>query len=194
VARRPLDREGICLDCGRRATQLKRDSLGRSPVNMRVDRSIPLVVSGLIAFVGISCDSAPRPIQEVSGCYAVTMGAWVLHPHNASRPTAPPDTIRLSTEPAPAANKADRYRVEPHAFDSLARGAASWWTRRGDSVIIVWSVAFASVDLLLTATDSELIGSVRSQTDIVITDENGQIPWPSAPVTLRRSRCPRAAA
>jgi surface-adhesin protein E len=28
VARRPLEREGICLDGGRRTTQLKRDSLG----------------------------------------------------------------------------------------------------------------------------------------------------------------------
>jgi hypothetical protein len=46
VARRPLEREGICLDGGRRTTQLMRDSLGGPTTPMASRLLVELLVIG----------------------------------------------------------------------------------------------------------------------------------------------------
>jgi hypothetical protein len=147
----------------------------------------------VLTVIGASCSRAPKSIREMAGCYAVTMGAWALHPRNLSQPTSPPDTVELGTELVQQDGATARYAVSPHAFDPAARGAASSWTRVGDSVIIDWSVAYAGVELRLMRSDSGLVGSLASRTDVVVSDENGQLPWPSARVYLRPSRCAAAA-
>jgi TonB family protein len=54
VARRPLEREGVCLDGGRRTTQLMRDSLG-SPLMPRLS----LLISSCL--LGVACGPASTP-------------------------------------------------------------------------------------------------------------------------------------
>ena len=146
----------------------------------------------LAATVLVSCSRAPEPIREVAGCYAVTRSTWVRHPLSVE-PTAPPDTIRLSTERIEGRGSTNRYVVTPSAFDLKARGAASWWTREGDSIKVMWAVAYAWVDLRLSRADSGLVGSVESRTDVRRVVDNVLVPWPTATVYLRRSRCAAAA-
>ena len=144
-----------------------------------------------VVLICASCRSAPRPIGEIAGCYFVGVGGWRLHPRSLTQPTRPPGMIRLTSELI-SDRSTNRYRVLPHAFDDSTRGAASYWSRSGDSVVIDWSVAFADVQMRVTPTSIGLAGVVESQTDVVVSDEHGQIPWPSAKVRLRRIRCSRA--
>jgi hypothetical protein len=142
----------------------------------------------LVAWVGSSCRTVPKSISDVAGCYAVAVGRWNLHPHGLRHPNAPPDSIRLTTTLINDSSQ-NHYKVVPHAFDESTRGAASYWTRLGDSVVIDWSVAFAQVEMRVIPTNSGLAGRVESQTDLVSVDEHGQVPWPSANVRLRRTPC-----
>ena len=154
-------------------------------MNFKHRMSAVILISSVT--VGLSCHSAPAPIRAVAGCYAVTVGPWLSNPHS-SHPYAPPDTIRLTTARI-ADSSAERYQVQPDAFATGSHGATSFWARTGDSIIIVWSVAFAGVAIRVTPTASGLAGRVQSWTDVVVTDEKGQVPWPSAPVRLVPSRC-----
>jgi len=59
VARRPLEREGVCLDGGRRTTQLMRDSLGgtRTPLMRYL---IPPLMAALLH----ACAAGPHSLQQ----------------------------------------------------------------------------------------------------------------------------------
>ena len=145
----------------------------------------------LLALLGACSKPAPPEVSAIAGCYAVKMGSWISDPRNPGQRTPPPDTVALGTRPIVRDTIMLGYSVFPHAFDSLAQGAGSYWKWEGDSVIVIWFVAFASVQLRLAPSDSGLIGSVVSRTDLVVADEHGPIPWPAASVQLRRSsRCP----
>ena len=155
-------------------------------MNAKLSVAAAVLLSSLPA--AISCHAAPPAIREVAGCYAVTIGPWVSDPRHVDQPHPPPDTLRLSTTRV-TNSSVERYQVQPDAFAAGTRGATSFWARAGDSVIIEWSVAFAGVAMRVTPTADGLAGRVKSWTDRVVMDENGQVPWPSAPVRLVRSRC-----
>jgi hypothetical protein len=152
---------------------------------------LSIVISGFVALVGLRCTSAPTAIRDIAGCYSLSRGPWQLDPRS-SHPTDPPDTIQLSTRPA-RGRDATLYSVSPHAFDTAARGAASFWWRHGDSVFVDWSVAFATVAIRATPTDSGLTGIVEYRNDVVLVVNGRQVPWPTASIHLRRSGCAAAA-
>ena len=157
---------------------------------MNIRHSLAAVALVTSLATGLSCRSAPAPIRQIAGCYAVTIGPWVLDPRSPSQPHAPPDTIRLSTTRIPDSS-VDRYQVQPDAFALGSRGATSFWARAGDSITIEWSVAFEGIAIRVTPSAAGLAGRVESWTDQVVMDEKGPVPWPSAPVRLVRSRCSR---
>ena len=178
--------EAIYLVCGARRPQLKRNPLGciQGPMN-----TPPSVVAALLLTslgIGFACGSAPAQIREISGCYAVTVGAWVVDPRNPIRPQVPPDTIRLTTTRV-TDTSTTRFQVQPDVFFIHTLGGN--WARSGDTIIIAWSTGFDGVGMRLTRGDSGLTGTVRYWTDVIVTDENGEVPSPSAPVRLVRSRC-----
>jgi len=155
---------------------------------MTAKYSAPAAVLMALLTAWLACRSAPAPIREIAGCYAVTIGSWVVDPRNPTRPNVPPDTISLSTIPV-TTDSPERYQVQPDAFAENTRGASSYWARVADSVIIQWSVAFGGISMRVKPTASGLDGRIESWTDVVVTDGTGQVPSPSAPVHLVRSRC-----
>jgi len=58
VARRPLEREGVYLDGGRRTTQLMRDSLGGATKSENMQAPDPLLIRMLLAIPGASALAA----------------------------------------------------------------------------------------------------------------------------------------
>ncbi len=90
------------------------------------------------------------------------------------------------------------FQVQPNIFSSPPHHELPpVWQRVGDSVLVAWRDGFTGVRLSLVRTDSGLVGRAESWTDVVVLEQvhgtSRQIPWPSATVHLRRSRCAAAA-
>jgi TonB family protein len=76
VARRPLERERVCLDGGRRTTQLMRDSLGCASPIMR--KRIATTVCALAAAAAAACTSAPNPSTPPSPLVDLPSVPWTV--------------------------------------------------------------------------------------------------------------------
>jgi len=177
--------------------QLKRDPLGRGGTGFMAR---PSPCSALVLVLAVSgCGRAPGPIREIAGCYSISLGPWDVHRLTYDHPRSPPDTVRLGTAAVLANGEARGFEVRPNIFASTPhREIPPTWQRTVDSVKVTWTDGFTGVRLSLVRTDSGLVGRAHSWTDVIVSEEvhgrQQQIPWPTASVHLRRSRCAREAA
>jgi len=114
VARRPLERERIYCDGGRRTTQLMRDSLASA-----------LTPTSINAPIHLGC--GPLELRSASALWERSVRRAPPHPNNRLRPAAPRTTFqlmgsvsRISQPPAGGALRGARGALEPQEKGALS--------------------------------------------------------------------------
>ncbi len=130
---------------------------------------------------------AVQASANLPGCYRVAAGAWDRVFSNPGPSwTILPEVIRLDT--TRVGQSAQWYQVLPSTTaQGRAMAAAHWQLTAPDSVTITWYPSRAGVEIQLRPSGDSLIGKI-----IAHGDAGPPPPFPTAPVTLRRSACPEA--
>jgi len=141
-------------------------------------------------------DTLPAGARRFVGCYVVELGPWD-QPLRGNEPYhTPPDTVVLDSMQIESYPGIQGNRLHPH-IEALTRYRtipARWRLVGTDSVRLSWSSGFVGVTIDLGWAAGDLTGHAEAFSDVIPVEvlpdgSHRRIPWPAAPVRLRRIAC-----
>ena len=135
------------------------------------------VLSTLVLAMGVlPLTSASCLASEVAGCYQLRLSPWTptLSLGEDEIFILPPSKIALTTTPDHTWDP-NGFKVTPSGGVTQSIHKASYWTRNGHNVRIVWTTGFSGLKMDLKERGTDLVGAARTFWDFARQRQTSQV-------------------